>query len=150
MFLLISSISDINPMFYWLYGYNNNTVFYLSYWYSVNFYFSLFLLCCLILVIILYLVSFFISTKFSSFEKNSAYECGFELFGMNSHSTFPIQYQIIGILFMLFDLEIAYLFVWALNIGILPIYSFFFILYFLLILCFGFIYEWKKGALSWV
>jgi len=65
----------------------------------------------LVLTVILFLVSFCFSTKSMGFEKGSPYECGFEPFEGDAHTVFHIQYIIVGILFMLFDLELAYLFV---------------------------------------
>jgi NADH-quinone oxidoreductase subunit A len=65
-----------------------------------------------------------LSPKSLSFEKGSPYECGFEPFGGDAHSVFNIQYFIVGILFMLFDLELAYLFIWALYLGTISLFSF--------------------------
>jgi NADH-quinone oxidoreductase subunit A len=79
---------------------------------------------CVALTTLLFGVSFMLSPKSLSFEKGSPYECGFEPFGGDSHSVFNIQYFIVGILFMLFDLELAYLFIWALYLGTLSLFSF--------------------------
>jgi NADH-quinone oxidoreductase subunit A len=57
---------------------------------------------------------------------------------------------VVGILFMLFDLELAYLFPWVLSLGSLPLFSFFLMIFFLMLLVIGFVYEWKKGALDWL
>ena len=65
---------------------------------------------CLLLTCILFLVSLLLSSKSMSYEKGSPYECGFEPFGGTAHSVFNIQYFIVSILFMMFDLELAYLF----------------------------------------
>jgi NADH-quinone oxidoreductase subunit A len=65
---------------------------------------------CLLLTSILFIVAFVLSPKSMTFEKGSPYECGFEPFGGDAHSIFNIQYFVVGILFMLFDLELAYLF----------------------------------------
>lgn len=125
-----------------------NELFY-SYWgeqYNYLFYFFIF---SLVLSNVLILVGFSFSLKNFSFEKTSAYECGFSPFG-DSHSIFNIQFFIVGILFMLFDLELAYLFPWIINVGNLCIFSFFLMYFFLFFLIIGFIYEWKKGALDWL
>jgi NADH:ubiquinone oxidoreductase subunit 3 (subunit A) len=96
---------------------------------------------CLLLTTTLFLVSFILSPKSLSFEKGSPYECGFEPFGGDAHSVFNIQYFIVGILFMLFDLELAYLFVWSLHLGTLSLFSFWVVIFFLVLLVVGFIYE---------
>ena len=81
-------------------------------------------------------------------EKNSAYECGFEQFG-DSRMKFDVRFYLVTLLFIIFDLEVAFLFPWAVslkNIGALGFYS---MMFFLFILTVGFIYEWKNGALDW-
>ena len=81
-------------------------------------------------------------------EKLSAYECGFEAFD-DSRMEFDVRFYLVAILFIIFDLEIAFLFPWAVslsNIGALGFYS---MMFFLFILTVGFIYEWKNGALDW-
>ena len=103
----------------------------------------------LVLTSILLIVALILSPKELGFEKTSPYECGFEPFG-DAHSVFSIQFFIVGILFMLFDLELAYLFPWAIHLGNLSMFSFFLMFFFLILLTIGFIYEWKKGALDWV
>lgn len=80
------------------------------YWNSNYSFVFIFIFLCLLLTCILFFVSFILSSKSMSFEKGSPYECGFEPFGGNAHSVFNIQYFIVSILFMLFDLELAYLF----------------------------------------
>jgi NADH-quinone oxidoreductase subunit A len=81
-------------------------------------------------------------------EKNSPYECGFEAFE-DSRMTFDVRYYLVAILFILFDLEIAFLFPWAVVLNDLGWFGFFAMAVFLGILVIGFIYEWKKGALEW-
>ncbi len=81
-------------------------------------------------------------------EKNSLYECGFEAFD-DARIKFDIRYYLIAIIFILFDLEIAFLFPWALVFRHLGIYGFYIMSVFLTILIAGFIYIWKKGALEW-
>lgn len=81
-------------------------------------------------------------------QKNSPYECGFEAFE-DARVKFDIRYYLIAIIFILFDLEIAFLFPWALVFRHLGIYGFNIMAIFLLILIAGFIYVWKKGALEW-
>ena len=83
-------------------------------------------------------------------EKLSAYECGFEAFE-DSRMKFDVRYYLVAILFIVFDLEIAFLFPWAVVLGDLGAWSvgFWSMMIFLGILTVGFIYEWKKGALDW-
>ena len=81
-------------------------------------------------------------------EKNSPYECGFEAFE-DSRMKFDIRYYLVAILFIIFDLEIAFLFPLAIVIHDIGIYGLISMAIFLFILIIGFIYEWKKGALEW-
>lgn len=81
-------------------------------------------------------------------EKLSPYECGFEAFA-DSRMRFDVRYYLIAILFIIFDLEIAFLFPWAVVLDELGMAGFLGMLVFLGILVVGFIYEWKKGALEW-
>ena len=81
-------------------------------------------------------------------EKLSAYECGFEAFD-DSRMEFDVRFYLVAILFIIFDLEIAFLFPWAITLGNIGIFGFFSMMLFLFILTIGFIYEWKKGALDW-
>ena len=81
-------------------------------------------------------------------EKLSAYECGFEPFN-DSRMEFDIRFYLVAILFIIFDLEIVFLFPWAITLGNLGLFGFFSMMLFLFILTIGFIYEWKKGALDW-
>ena len=80
--------------------------------------------------------------------KNSPYECGFKEFG-DARSKFDVRFYLISILFIVFDLEVAFLFPWAVVIKQIPTAGFVAMLCFLLLLVVGFIYEWKKGALEW-
>ena len=81
-------------------------------------------------------------------EKLSPYECGFEAFD-DSRMRFDIRYYLIAILFIMFDLEIAFLFPWAIANGQVGLVGFTTVMIFLGILVVGFVYEWKKGALDW-
>jgi len=81
-------------------------------------------------------------------EKDSPYECGFEAFE-NARMKFDVRYYLVAILFILFDLEIAFLFPWAVVLEDLGMFGFWAMVIFLAILVVGFIYEWKKGALEW-
>ena len=81
-------------------------------------------------------------------EKLSAYECGFEAFD-NARIEFDVRFYLVAILFIIFDLEIAFLFPWAISLGNIGLLGFYSMMTFLFILTIGFIYEWKKGALEW-
>jgi NADH-quinone oxidoreductase subunit A len=81
-------------------------------------------------------------------EKNSPYECGFEAFE-DARMKFDVRYYLVAILFIIFDLEIAFLFPWAVVLGEIGMFGFLAMVLFLGILVVGFIYEWKKGALEW-
>jgi NADH-quinone oxidoreductase subunit A len=81
-------------------------------------------------------------------EKLSPYECGFEAFE-DARMKFDVRYYLVAILFILFDLEIAFLFPWAIVLGEIGMFGFVAMMVFLGILVVGFIYEWKKGALEW-
>ena len=81
-------------------------------------------------------------------QKNSPYECGFEAFE-DARMKFDVRYYLIAIIFILFDLEIAFLFPWAIVYKMLGLYGFIIMSVFLAILIVGFIYIWKKGALEW-
>ena len=81
-------------------------------------------------------------------EKNSPYECGFEAFE-DARMKFDVRYYLVAILFILFDLEIAFLFPWAIVLREIGFFGFMAMVVFLGILVVGFVYEWKKGALEW-
>ena len=94
------------------------------------------------------ILNFALSPKNPDPEKLSAYECGFEPFN-DSRMEFDIRFYLVAILFIIFDLEIAFLFPWAITLGNIGYDGFFSMMLFLFILTIGFIYEWKKGALDW-
>ena len=81
-------------------------------------------------------------------EKLSAYECGFEPFD-DARRKFDVRYYLVAILFIIFDLEVAFLFPWAISLGDIGMFGFFSMVAFLGVLTVGFIYEWRKGALEW-
>jgi NADH-quinone oxidoreductase subunit A len=81
-------------------------------------------------------------------EKNSPYECGFEAFE-DSRMKFDVRYYLVAILFIIFDLEIAFLFPWAIVLDQIGTFGLLAMAVFLAVLVIGFIYEWKKGALEW-
>ena len=81
-------------------------------------------------------------------EKNSPYECGFEAFE-DARMKFDFRYYLVAILFIIFDLEIAFLFPWAVSLDSIGFFGFMAMMVFLTILVVGFVYEWMKGALDW-
>lgn len=81
-------------------------------------------------------------------EKLSAYECGFNAFD-DARMRFDIRFYLVAILFIIFDLEVAFLFPWAVSFGSLGWFGFWSMILFLTVLTIGFVYEWKKGALEW-
>lgn len=81
-------------------------------------------------------------------EKLSAYECGFDAFA-DARSKFDVRFYLVSILFIIFDLEVAFLFPWAVSLGDIGMFGFWSMVAFLGVLTVGFIYEWKKGALEW-
>ena len=94
------------------------------------------------------IISWFLNKGESNKAKKSAYECGFENFN-DARMKFDIRFYLIAILFIIFDLEIAFLFPWAVAIEALGLSGLITMAIFLLVLVIGFIYEWKKGALDW-
>ena len=94
------------------------------------------------------LLNFLFSPKKPDSEKLSAYECGFEAFG-HSRMKFDVRFYLVAILFIIFDLEIAFLFPWAVSLGNIGELGYWSMMIFLFILTVGFVYEWKKGALDW-
>ena len=81
-------------------------------------------------------------------EKDAPYECGFEAFE-NARMKFDVRYYLVAILFILFDLEVAFMLPWAVVFKDLGAYGFWSMLVFIVVLAVGFVYEWKKGALEW-
>ena len=94
------------------------------------------------------LLNFLASPSNPDPEKLSAYECGFEAFD-DSRMEFDVRCYLVAILFIIFYLEIAFLFPWAISLNNIGLLGFFSMMIFLAVLTIGFIYEWKKGALEW-
>jgi NADH-quinone oxidoreductase subunit A len=106
-----------------------------------------FLLFSIILSSIIFFLSFVLSSKLDDTEKLTIYECGFNPFN-DSRSEFNVKFYIVAILFLIFDLEISYLFPFVVCIDLISSISVYFMLLFLFILTIGFLFEWKKGALD--
>jgi len=97
---------------------------------------------------VLLIVPFIIAYQQPDPEKMSAYECGFNAFD-DARMKFDVRFYLVAILFIIFDLEVAFLFPWAVAFGELGVFGFWSMMVFLAVLTIGFIYEWKKGALEW-
>tara|TARA_B100001123_G_C15132699_1_gene956033 strand:+ start:390 stop:755 length:366 start_codon:yes stop_codon:yes gene_type:complete len=92
--------------------------------------------------------SFLVARQKPDSEKLSAYECGFAPFD-DTRKQFDVRFYLVALLFIIFDLEVAFLFPWAVSLGSIGIFGFWSMIVFLAILTIGFIYEWRKGALEW-
>jgi NADH-quinone oxidoreductase subunit A len=97
---------------------------------------------------VMVLASFIVARQRPDSEKLSAYECGFEAFD-DARRQFDVRFYLVAILFIIFDLEVAFLFPWAITLKEIGAFGFWSMVVFLGVLTVGFIYEWKKGALEW-
>ena len=100
------------------------------------------------LAVVILLASYIIARQHPDAEKLAAYESGFEAFS-DARSRFDVRFYLVAILFIIFDLEVAFLFPWAVSLGNIGVFGFWSMMVFLAVLTVGFIYEWKKGALEW-
>lgn len=100
------------------------------------------------LSLVILIIPFLLAKSNPDDEKTSQYECGFEVEG-EVRNEFDIQFYLVAILFIIFDLEIAFLFPWAVSLGTIGLLGFWSMIIFLTLLTIGFIYEWKRGALDW-
>src|SRR3954449_1002229 len=100
------------------------------------------------IALVLLIVPFIVAYKQPDPEKLSAYECGFNAFD-DARMKFDVRFYLVAILFIIFDLEVSFLFPWAVAFGDLGLYGFWSMMVFLGVLTIGFIYEWRKGALEW-
>jgi NADH-quinone oxidoreductase subunit A len=100
------------------------------------------------LALVLGLLPFVLARQRPDAEKLSPYECGFAPFS-DSRKPFDVRFYLVAILFIIFDLEVTFLFPWAISLGAIGWYGFWSMMVFLGVLTVGFIYEWKKGALEW-
>ena len=100
------------------------------------------------LALAMVLASFIVARQNPNSEKLSPYECGFDPFA-DARIRFDVRYYLVAILFIIFDLEVAFLFPWAVSLGDIGAFGFWSMVVFLGVLAVGFIYEWMKGALEW-
>ena len=98
--------------------------------------------------VLLVLAAFILAVRHPDPEKLSAYECGFNAFD-DARMKFDVRFYLVAILFIIFDLEVAFLFPWAISLSDTGVFGFWSMIVFLGILTVGFIYEWRKGALEW-
>ena len=108
----------------------------------------IFLAIAIVMAVAVVAASYVLGPQNPDVEKVSAYECGFEAFD-DARSKFDVRFYLVAILFIIFDLEVAFLFPWAISLGEIGMFGFWSMIIFLGILTVGFIYEWKKGALEW-
>src|SRR5215467_15487351 len=108
----------------------------------------IFIAVALAIALALLIVPFMVAYKAPDPEKLSAYECGFNAFE-DARAQFDVRFYLVSILFIIFDLEVAFLFPWAITFGKLGAAGFWSMVVFLAVLTVGFAYEWKKGALEW-
>lgn len=108
----------------------------------------IFIIISTLISIIIILASYILIFQNNDSEKIKAYECGFQPFE-DTRQKFDIRFYLVSILFVIFDLEIMFLFPWCLVLYSVNFFSFFVMFLFLFILTIGFVYEWKKGALDW-
>ena len=98
--------------------------------------------------LVLLIAPFLVAFQQPDPEKLSAYECGFNAFD-DARMKFDVRFYLVSILFIIFDLEVAFLFPWAITLGDIGLFGFWSMVLFLGVLTVGFVYEWKKGALEW-
>ncbi|MCA3248119.1 MAG: NADH-quinone oxidoreductase subunit A [Tagaea sp.] len=108
----------------------------------------LFLGLAIALSVIMVVASLVVGRQKPDTEKLSAYECGFEAFE-DARRKFDVRFYLVAILFIIFDLEVAFLFPWAVALGEIGMFGFWSMVVFLGVLTVGFAYEWRKGALEW-
>ncbi len=100
------------------------------------------------LALVMVVASVVLAKQSPNSEKLSPYECGFEPFA-DARMRFDVRYYLVAILFIIFDLEVAFLFPWAVSLGDIGVFGFWSMVVFLAVLTVGFAYEWRKGALEW-
>ena len=102
----------------------------------------------IVISFIVFGLSYVVAVKQEDVEKVSAYECGFDPFD-DTRSTFDVRFYLVAILFLIFDLEVSFLFPWSMTLGQISSFGFWSMMAFLFLLTVGFVYEWTKGALDW-
>ena len=100
------------------------------------------------LAVVMVVSSYVVARQHPDSNKLSPFECGFEPLG-DARRQFDVRFYLVALLFIIFDLEVAFLFPWAISLGEIGVFGFWSMMIFLAVLTVGFIYEWKKGALEW-
>jgi len=108
----------------------------------------LFLAIAVAMALVIVGASYLLAPQKPDAEKLSAYECGFDAFE-DARQRFDVRFYLVSILFIIFDLEVAFLFPWAVSLGEIGLFGFWSMVAFLGVLTVGFVYEWRKGALEW-
>ena len=108
----------------------------------------IFIALALVIGLVLLIAPFVVAYQQPDKEKLSAYECGFSAFG-DARMKFDVRFYLVAILFVIFDLEVAFLFPWAVSLGSIGAFGFWSMMVFLGVLTVGFVYEWRRGALEW-
>lgn len=108
----------------------------------------IFILFSAVLALVLFLIFYLLIFRQVDLEKVSAYECGFNPFE-DAYGRFDVRFYLVAILFLIFDLEVTFIFPWSSNMFWSQIFGFVIMFFFLFILTIGFLYEWKRGALDW-
>ena len=146
----------INVSFSQLFLELENCIYTMEHFYFLNVYsiqyFKILIMFVLIFLIsnLLFIIASFLSyTSIKDSEKLSQYECGFEPFDNATRHPFDVHFYVVGILFLIFDVEIALLFPWIYSLNLLNWFGFYIMVLFLVILTIGFFYEWHRGALAW-
>lgn len=101
-----------------------------------------------LLALVIFALSYFLIIKAYDPEKISPYECGFDPFG-DARLRFNVKFYLVSLLFVIFDLEVVFLFPWSVVLPFVDLFGFFTMLFFLFLLTLGFLYEWSLGALDW-
>lgn len=107
-----------------------------------------FFICAIVISYVAFLISYISGVRADDSNKLASYECGFTPFD-DARNTFEIHFYLVAILFLMFDLEISFLFPWAVSLSTLSFVGYFAMVIFFILLTLGFIYEYKKGALEW-
>jgi NADH:ubiquinone oxidoreductase subunit 3 (subunit A) len=110
--------------------------------------FLIFIILAFIVSFVVFGISYFLVLKQYDLEKISAYECGFDPFE-DTRKKFDVRFYLVAILFIVFDLEVTYLFPWSIVLNKIDIFGFYVMLVFLFLVTLGFVYEWMAGALEW-
>lgn len=108
----------------------------------------IYLICAIVVSYVAFLISFLFGIRANDSNKLVSYECGFTPFA-DARNTFEIHFYLVAILFLMFDLEISFLYPWAVSLSALSVIGYFAMVIFFILLTLGFVYEYKKGALEW-